>query len=382
MSKRFFCLIILSIFFYLHSDEIYTVQRGDNLSKIAAKFNTSIGELRSINGLSSDQIREGQKIIVKKPSEETPLYYNVLAGDNLTTIARKHHTTTAQLINWNSLKSSNIRINQKLIIGYETPLSALSQSDIKENEINDFHIVKRGETLTAISRRYDIDLVDLIEINKLTSFIIKPGQRLSLRAEQTPTDSNTTQAEAVKHTVLQGENLYRIALHYGVSIDDIRKWNNLSNSNIRVGQILEIQDTSNMSNQPISLPLSRIHNATLPVTNVRILSEFGMRDRNMHKGIDFAGNPGDPIYAVLPGTIVFSGVQRGYGNVIIIEHQNYIMTVYGHNESNRVSVGDKVAQRQMIATIGNTGNTTAFHLHFEYRVKGVAQNPRELLPIR
>ena len=100
----------------------------------------------------------------------------------------------------------------------------------------------------------------------------------------------------------------------------------------------------------------------------------------VHKGIDIAASIGEPVYAVLNGTVAFAGTQRGYGNVIILEHKGYVMTIYAHNETNLVRLGEKVKQGQPIATIGETGTTSGPHLHFEYRVKGKAINPRDVLP--
>ena len=359
------------------ADEIYTVQRGDSLSKIAKKFDISVAELREANKLNSDDIKIGQKIIIKKNTGFTPILYTVRAGDTLSSIARRNNTSPAQIISWNSLKTSSIKVNQKLIVGHDKPDSKLNQTVSITPENTKFHIVYRGETLSAIARKYDLNLIDLIEYNQLTNLLIKPGQKLALQPETLSADDTI-----IRHKVLQGENLYRIALQYAVSIDDIRSWNNLSSSNLKTGQVLEIHNAIAPTHQSQPTLITRTPTAVLPVNNVKVTSEFGMRGKSMHKGIDFAGNAGDPVFSVLPGTVAFSGVQRGYGNVIIIEHENSVMTVYGHNGSNLVKIGDTVVQRQRIATIGNTGNTTAYHLHFEYRLKGIAQNPRDLLPLR
>ena len=88
---------------------------------------------------------------------------------------------------------------------------------------------------------------------------------------------------------------------------------------------------------------------------------------------------GTAIHAVQRGTVVFSGRQRGYGNVIILEHDDYVMTVYAHNESNLVRLGDTVDKGQPIATLGNSGTSTGPHLHFEYRVQGKAIDPVQVL---
>ncbi len=105
-----------------------------------------------------------------------------------------------------------------------------------------------------------------------------------------------------------------------------------------------------------------------------------MRKGRPHKGIDIAAPTGTPIYASQKGKVIFSGVQRGYGNVILIEHDNHFITVYAHNEANLVRENDFVKQGQPIATIGNSGNSSGPHLHFEIRLHGKAQNPRNYLP--
>jgi murein DD-endopeptidase MepM/ murein hydrolase activator NlpD len=66
--------------------------------------------------------------------------------------------------------------------------------------------------------------------------------------------------------------------------------------------------------------------------------------------------------------------------VVILEHDDYVMTVYAHNETNLVRLGEIVKQGQPIATLGNTGSTDGPHLHFEYRVQGKAIDPRQVLP--
>ncbi|MCL2064252.1 MAG: LysM peptidoglycan-binding domain-containing protein [Candidatus Cloacimonetes bacterium] len=399
MNKKCILFILINLWLnaFLFSNEIYTVQRGDTLTRIATRFQISVNDLREMNNLSNDNIRVGQRLVVRKFTGQTPIHYTVRAGDNLTSIARSRNTTVSQLVEWNSLRSSNIRVGQRLIVGYEAPSNTTpTQNQPAVSTSQRFHIVEPGETLTSISRHYDIDVIYLVEYNRLTGFTIYPGQRIWLEdghvtidvsenlppiVQQTPTVASSNRS--VTHTVRRGENLFRIALQYGVSVEDLRRWNRLSNTNIRVGQILNIMEPSNVANLNVDrnvapLPVAA-GRAILPVGHVNILSEFGVRGGMMHQGIDLGGSPGSHIFAVLPGVVAFSGVQRGFGNVVILEHANNIMTVYAHNESNLVSVGERVDQGQIIATIGNTGNANAYHVHFEYRVRGIARNPRELL---
>jgi murein DD-endopeptidase MepM/ murein hydrolase activator NlpD len=106
-----------------------------------------------------------------------------------------------------------------------------------------------------------------------------------------------------------------------------------------------------------------------------ISSGFGMRWGKMHEGLDIAANMGDPIYAALDGTVIYSGWETGYGYVIKLQHQNGLITIYGHCSRLDVSVNQSVSKGDEIGLVGSTGNSTGPHLHFEVRVNGVAQNP-------
>lgn len=120
-----------------------------------------------------------------------------------------------------------------------------------------------------------------------------------------------------------------------------------------------------------------------PVDFTRISSTFGMREHPVlgymraHKGVDYAAPMGTPIYAAGDGTIKFRGVQHGYGNFVIIQHDKDISTAYGHMSRFAADehVGSHVRQGQIIGYVGMTGMATGPHLHYEFRVDGVQRNP-------
>lgn len=115
----------------------------------------------------------------------------------------------------------------------------------------------------------------------------------------------------------------------------------------------------------------------MPVTNARITSKFGKRWGRMHNGVDFTGNK--TILASDAGTVEFVGTKSGLGNTIIINHKNGYKTVYGHLSSYKVKKGEKVEKGDAIAIMGNTGNSTGTHLHFEVHKNGTPQNPLSYL---
>jgi murein DD-endopeptidase MepM/ murein hydrolase activator NlpD len=112
-----------------------------------------------------------------------------------------------------------------------------------------------------------------------------------------------------------------------------------------------------------------------------VSSRFGIRNGTAHKGLDIAAAKGTPIYAAASGTIITSayGWNGGYGNYVVINHGNGINTAYGHCSSLVAQVGQTVNQGDLIAYVGNTGDSYGNHLHFEVRVNGVAQNPQNYL---
>lgn len=99
-----------------------------------------------------------------------------------------------------------------------------------------------------------------------------------------------------------------------------------------------------------------------------------------HSGIDIGADYGDPIQAADAGTISYAGWVSGYGNTVIIDHGGGVSTLYGHNQSLAVSTGENVAQGQIIAYAGSTGNSTGPHSHFEVRINGQTANPMDYLP--
>ena len=132
----------------------------------------------------------------------------------------------------------------------------------------------------------------------------------------------------------------------------------------------------NTSSQKVNLGLSLIR----PVSGT-VTSRFGARWGRSHKGLDIGAPKGTPIKAVASGTVTVAqyGYSGGYGNYVMISHGNGIQTLYGHCNSLNVSVGQSVSQGQVIAYVGNTGNSYGNHLHLEIRVNGVAQNPQNYL---
>ena len=117
----------------------------------------------------------------------------------------------------------------------------------------------------------------------------------------------------------------------------------------------------------------------------RLSSQFGTRThpvlkvKRQHTGLDIAAPKGTPVKAALAGEVLFTGWQRGYGNVIMVDHGGDMITVYGHLSKILVSEGKKVTPATTIGEVGSTGMSTGNHLHFEVRINGKAKNPLNYL---
>lgn len=124
---------------------------------------------------------------------------------------------------------------------------------------------------------------------------------------------------------------------------------------------------------------------TLPVAAQWNASSFGWRidpftgERAMHEGVDFAADPGTPVVAAAGGMVITAERHPEYGNMVEIDHGNDLTTRYAHASKILVKPGTLVRRGQEIAVSGSTGRSTGPHLHFEVRLRGVAQNPNRFL---
>ena len=326
-------------------------------------------------------------------------YHIVSEGETLFGISRKHSLPVEKLKLFNNLDSDDIIVGQKI---YLVPSAKAKSEYVTIRGIPDegYHIVQRGETVYRISKMYDLEIMDILSYNNLETFDIQAGQKIWLIPGQVETMDVSKRVDGDEeiidpdeeqqyHIVSAGENLYRISLKYGMTVPQIKELNKITDDDIYVGQRLKvvgdvrIDEDGRQQRRVTKTPRKDIDygegSIILPLKG-EVISEFGIRNNMPHNGIDIAASVGEPILAAKGGKVVFVGMQRGYGNVVVLEHENYTMTVYAHNERNLVRLGDQVRQGQPIATVGQTGNASTPHLHFEYRRKGRAINPRKVLP--
>ena len=182
------------------------------------------------------------------------IVYRVKSGDNLGRIASRHRCSVAQIKRWNGLKSNNIRVGQRLVIykggGPSSSSSSASTSSSSAASGSQSpaptgtYTVKSGDTLSGIATRHGVTVAQLKQWNNLTSNNIKIGQKLKLNSSSSATSSQSTSSAAgeyTTYTVKSGDSFYGIAKNYpGVSAQDIMDFNGLNSSKIKPGMTIKI----------------------------------------------------------------------------------------------------------------------------------------------
>lgn len=223
-------------------------------------------------------------------------------------------------------------------------------------------------------------------------------------------------------TVRPGDTLIRIALDAGQNWRDIARWNNIDNPNIiEVGQVLRVIPPAGSEvavARPVAPPLVAPSSAAAPASaasapraapqapvaslppvsptpapagdedvswgwptphTAMVVAGF---DEQKNKGVDIAGKPGDPVVASADGRVVYAGAGlRGYGNLIILKHNNTYLSAYAHNQTLLVKEDQTVRKGQKIAEMGST-DADRVKLHFEIRRQGRPVDPTRYLPAR
>ncbi|PRP69981.1 peptidase [Chromobacterium amazonense] len=205
-------------------------------------------------------------------------------------------------------------------------------------------------------------------------------------------------APAGYYRVQSGDTLYRIARQYKQSVGNLARWNQLADSSsIQAGQLLRVQPPSgagksaSATNKPSAkaAPAKPAEKPAAPPPKLTIKLQWpadgaviANYDGNRNKGLDIAGQAGDPVRAAAAGKVVYAGKGiRAYGNLLIVKHNADTLTVYAHNQRLLVKEDDQVSAGQQIATMGDSG-ANRVKLHFELRLGTQVVNPATYLPPR
>ena len=218
-----------------------------------------------------------------------------------------------------------------------------------------WYVVERGETLEQIAARAGVPPEDILELNGLTQASeVGAGRIIYVLAGPV--------APAPDRGATPGEGLapaQRPALAQRPAPDDRRS------PSLASGRLAPAEGRFRW-----------------PLGAGAVGSPFGTRDGRLHEGIDLPAPIGTPVYAAGDGQVIYAGDGlRGYGRLIVLQHEGDLLTVYAHNAELLVKEGDKVTAGQRIALVGQSGRATGPHLHFEVRAGQIPRDPMSYLQV-
>lgn len=271
---------------------------------------------------------------------------------------------------------------------YEQEMVTVSGEGVlayRGGEVQDYN-VQEGETLSAIAEKFGLTVDTILWANGIDSekTPIRQGQALKIL----PVDG-------ILHKVKKGETVYSIAKKYesnpqGIVDYSFNTFTNDETFDLAVGQSLMVPDGIMPKAKPVAPQTSIARGALTPDAGaVSATGGFvwpaqgGISQgyRFYHKAIDIANRGGGPILAADSGRVVVAGWpdNSGYGNRVVIDHNNGYVTLYAHMSRINVVPGQSVNRGDIIGQMGSTGRSTGVHLHFEIRAGGALQNPLNYL---
>lgn len=280
--------------------------------------------------------------------------------------------------NPNKSKDDPILISGNALVAEIGPAGTVSE--VEEENTNtqiSLYVVHEGDTLSKIAKMFGVTTNTIVWANDLgKNPVLKKDQKLIILP-----------ISGIRYTVKKGDTIKGIVSRHKADLKEVLQWNDLTlSSTITPGDVIVIPEAEPQVSQSSKITTSKklgvnkLHDADgpfYPGYYIRPI-DSGYKSQGLHgyNAIDIAASAGTPIHASAEGTVIASksdgGWHGGYGNYVIISHNNGTQTLYAHNLKNFVSVGDRVEQDQMIAKVGSTGNSTGPHVHFEIRG---ARNP-------
>lgn len=239
--------------------------------------------------------------------------------------------------------------------------------DIPLNDTISVYEVKKGDTIASVAKAYGVSKNTIIWANDIKGSTLTPGDTLVILP-----------ITGIKYTIRRGDTVSSIAKKYKADVEDIAKYNGIAkDAELASGDVLLVPEgeiaqapapvVTKKKPTPIASRLS-----TTPLGFFVRPLQGGLRTQGIHghNAVDIAAARGTPVVAAASGKVIIArtgGYNGGYGNMIVIVHENNIQTLYAHLKEIYITPGSTVTQGQVIGAVGNTGRSTGPHLHVEVR---------------
>ena len=252
-----------------------------------------------------------------------------------------------------------------------TAYGSVALKDRVNNSINSvYYTVKKGETLYSIAWRANSDVRNLAKLNKISSpYKIFPGQKLIVSKKKASNTSNTSSSKSyVKNSNKSSIKYTQKTVKKAVA----------PNKKQEYGKNVSEQKVSEKATSQGSTFSKKIREWQWPA-NGKVIARFSTAQQG-NKGIDIAGRRGDKVKAAADGKVVYAGsALRGYGQLVIVKHNDDYLSAYAHNDRILVKEKQRVKAGDVIARMGDT-DAQRVMLHFEVRFRGKSVNPMKYLP--
>jgi len=306
----------------------------------------------------SSASRNLNDILKKMPDYDDRVHlteYKIKKNESLWTISKKYNISIDILTQINNIKKPEV-------VKVNDTILIPSKKGIYYN-------VKSGDTLTKIAQRFNTKVELIAEHNKIVNAKIVVGKNIFLPDVEQPKETLIAKPKKIERSIKEDKENKNDKNDKNDKEDKgviAEKNNGKSNE--------KVKEKSNGNKLVLSWPLRG------PIT-----SGFGSRNnplskgKKFHCGLDIGAEEGASVKAAGDGKVIFSGWKDVYGNMIVIEHENNYLTVYAHNSINFVGENEIVKRGEVIAASGKTGAVTGAHLHFEIRKGVVPLNPLRIL---
>lgn len=350
------------------------------------------------------------EVVNKKTDDKKTKTIRVKEGDSLYGLAREYNMKLSEIVELNNInKPYNIYIGQRIKV-YDNEVR-------KQQPKTEYKTVKiqQGDNLLRIALNNNSTLREIATINNIKPpYKVYVGQKIKVPVKnnsEIKNSPNTKTTNKEYYKVQKGDNLYSISRDTGISVGNLISYNNLKKPyNIYVGQKLYLKNRKNNTNnvvqkqaqenkqvtklekveQPKTQPSSTSTNTQSTQQSSalfawpargEIIKKFGKQTNGDYSdAIHIKAPLGTPILSANDGEVAYAGNElKGYGNIIIVKHNNGWLSIYGYCDTMKVKVKDKVSKGQTIGTVGQTGDINEPQLYFSIRKGRVVMDPMKYL---